>query len=165
MAAVANINNDIINIINNNNIIMDINNIHQRNYFNFIRNRLYDYINNNENINNNEIQNYLENLNDDDQINFVNNIINIFYNDNNVVNINNNEINDANIPHNLDQHQQEEGNDEEMPLPRCCICFASNVAVVFNCGHMCACMGCSNRINQCPICRTNIVRRQRVYFP
>ena len=52
----------------------------------------------------------------------------------------------------------------DMTVPKCSICLENNSAVVFNCGHMCSCNACSQRVDTCPICRAGIVRRQHVFL-
>ena len=52
----------------------------------------------------------------------------------------------------------------DMTVPKCSICLENNSAVVFNCGHMCSCNACSQRLDTCPICRAGIVRRQHVFL-
>ena len=52
----------------------------------------------------------------------------------------------------------------DMTVPKCSICLENNSAVVFNCGHMCSCNACSQRVDTCPICRARIVRRQNVFM-
>ncbi|XP_075680395.1 RCC1 and BTB domain-containing protein 1-like [Dermatophagoides pteronyssinus] len=49
---------------------------------------------------------------------------------------------------------------------RCSICCDREVQIVFSpCQHLTSCEQCSKRIDDCPICRTNIDRRSRVYIP
>ena len=49
---------------------------------------------------------------------------------------------------------------------RCSICCDREVQIVFlPCQHLTSCEQCSIRIDDCPICRTNIDRRLRVYIP
>jgi hypothetical protein len=49
-------------------------------------------------------------------------------------------------------------------LDTCCICY-SNVKdhAVAPCYHMCVCSTCSQRINQCPMCRGPVDRIQRIF--
>ncbi|NXG57432.1 XIAP ligase, partial [Hemiprocne comata] len=47
----------------------------------------------------------------------------------------------------------------------CKICMAKEVSVVFiPCGHLLACKECAEALTECPLCRTNIMRRQEVYM-
>nr|XP_027203306.1 uncharacterized protein LOC113797167 isoform X1 [Dermatophagoides pteronyssinus] len=49
---------------------------------------------------------------------------------------------------------------------RCSICCDREFQIVFlPCQHLTSCEQCSIRIDDCPICRTNIDRRLRVYIP
>ena len=46
----------------------------------------------------------------------------------------------------------------------CKICFNSENNVVFlPCGHNCACLDCSNKCDQCPICRGRIKDKLKIY--
>ena len=153
---------DVINIIqqqldnvlinnNYNGIVDQINNMNddnRDNVINYILNNNISNENNNNEINLNDLINFIEN-----EYNMNNNV----NNENNNVNNENNNVNNEIDP-----------NDDVnvlMNVPRCSICLDNNVAVVFNCGHMCSCNACSVRLDQCPICRTNINFRRRVYFP
>eukprot|EP00397_Hematodinium_sp_SG-2012_P022635 GEMP01023468.1.p1 GENE.GEMP01023468.1~~GEMP01023468.1.p1 ORF type:complete len:469 (+),score=71.20 GEMP01023468.1:22-1428(+) len=46
----------------------------------------------------------------------------------------------------------------------CAICWGNDTNVAFNCGHVCTCANCSGRCTICPICRTVIKKRLKVYF-
>lgn len=50
-------------------------------------------------------------------------------------------------------------------LDTCCICYtnAKDHAVV-PCFHMCVCIECSRRIQQCPMCRGSVDRIQRIFI-
>lgn len=48
---------------------------------------------------------------------------------------------------------QDDGSDE------CCICMSEAKNVVFNCGHLYTCKGCSTMVHNCPICRQRITMR------
>lgn len=49
-------------------------------------------------------------------------------------------------------------------LAKCCSCLETNVNVVFfPCGHLCTCQNCSVKLNQCPLCRENIMLQQNVF--
>ena len=47
----------------------------------------------------------------------------------------------------------------------CCICMSRLVGTVLcPCGHM-TCSNCAHKISECPLCRTEVVRRQKVFLP
>ena len=54
---------------------------------------------------------------------------------------------------------------ENITIPKCSMCMENNSIIVFNCGHLCSCISCSRRVNECPICRKSISRRQRIFLP
>lgn len=52
--------------------------------------------------------------------------------------------------------------DEEMEL--CQICYEEEVdGLFYDCGHVCACMGCAKRLDTCPVCRRAVKDVVRVY--
>lgn len=53
---------------------------------------------------------------------------------------------------------------ESITIPKCSMCMENNSIIVFNCGHLCSCISCSRRVNECPICRVSISRRQRIFL-
>ena len=47
----------------------------------------------------------------------------------------------------------------------CMICCDRQIEVVFlTCGHQLACLKCAEKIDHCPICRTQIETKVRTYF-
>lgn len=48
-----------------------------------------------------------------------------------------------------------EGDEQEGLAGLCVVCLEHNSNMVFvNCGHLCACIGCSIKLKRCPLCRT-----------
>lgn len=45
----------------------------------------------------------------------------------------------------------------------CVICYGLKDTVLVPCGHHCLCEGCASNILDCPICRTKIMVRQRIF--
>lgn len=147
--------------INQNNLISpeaieDIyNNFRNENVYDIAYNDLHDIINNNIN----------QNINLEDFLSMnipINNIPRIEIPE--IFDISENIINDNTSDSNTNDEITGDDTTEETTLPRCSICMENNTAVVFNCGHMCSCISCSNRVTSCPICRIEITRRQKVYF-
>ncbi|NXS64417.1 XIAP ligase, partial [Brachypteracias leptosomus] len=47
----------------------------------------------------------------------------------------------------------------------CKICMAKDISVVFiPCGHLVVCKDCAEAFHECPLCRTNIMKRQEVFM-
>ncbi|NXG79696.1 XIAP ligase, partial [Baryphthengus martii] len=47
----------------------------------------------------------------------------------------------------------------------CKICMAKDISVVLiPCGHLVACKGCAEAFNECPLCRTDIMKRQEIFM-
>jgi len=47
----------------------------------------------------------------------------------------------------------------------CSICLSHKIEIVFiPCGHVCVCFGCCGKLAKCPICRTNITLKNRIYI-
>ncbi|NWS15994.1 XIAP ligase, partial [Pachyramphus minor] len=47
----------------------------------------------------------------------------------------------------------------------CKICMAKDVSVVFiPCGHLVACKECAQVLSECPLCRTDIMRKQEIFM-
>lgn len=48
----------------------------------------------------------------------------------------------------------------------CIICFEKvRTTVLLNCAHLATCYACSRPLEQCPICRQDIIRRVKTYQP
>ncbi|XP_010782422.1 E3 ubiquitin-protein ligase LRSAM1-like, partial [Notothenia coriiceps] len=46
----------------------------------------------------------------------------------------------------------------------CVVCMETGSQVIFlPCGHVCCCHGCSGAMQSCPLCRSNISQRVRLY--
>lgn len=47
----------------------------------------------------------------------------------------------------------------------CKICMAKDVSVVFiPCGHLVACKECAQLLNECPLCRSDIMKIQEIFM-
>ena len=46
----------------------------------------------------------------------------------------------------------------------CCVCMNQDVEIIFNCGHAATCAECSQSLCACPICRSDITSRNRIYL-
>ena len=46
----------------------------------------------------------------------------------------------------------------------CAVCMNQTVEITFNCGHAATCTNCSESLDTCPICRSNITTRNRLYL-
>ncbi|KFG65256.1 putative Bardet-Biedl syndrome 5 [Toxoplasma gondii RUB] len=52
-----------------------------------------------------------------------------------------------------------------MTAPKCVICLSSPDEAAFDpCGHVCTCMRCAFQIENCPICRSQILKVLRIYL-
>ncbi|KAE8155215.1 hypothetical protein BDV25DRAFT_38461 [Aspergillus avenaceus] len=52
--------------------------------------------------------------------------------------------------------------DEEMDLCQICYCEEQD-ALFYDCGHVCACVGCARQVDICPICRKNVISVVKIY--
>mmetsp|Transcript_42636 Transcript_42636/g.109728 ORF Transcript_42636/g.109728 Transcript_42636/m.109728 type:complete len:113 (-) Transcript_42636:6871-7209(-) len=58
--------------------------------------------------------------------------------------------------------EKERADEEERKM--CKVCFANDAcAVLLPCGHICVCEACALQLEDCPICKTPIEERKRVY--
>lgn len=62
---------------------------------------------------------------------------------------------------------REEKKEEPVPepaRPSCIICLEAPKEVLLKpCNHVCGCLGCCSRLRHCPICRAEIVLRERIF--
>jgi len=59
---------------------------------------------------------------------------------------------------------KEDKNDSDDDANSCVVCFDNPVEVVLlECGHLCLCSECSQKMNMCPVCRGSISRVVKVY--
>lgn len=47
---------------------------------------------------------------------------------------------------------------------KCCVCMENKRNTMFNCGHLCSCRACSEKIANCPVCRADVKTRTNVYL-
>jgi hypothetical protein len=132
---------------------------------------LTDNSNNNFILNNDDIMNIM-NINNENEMydNIFNILANIVQNNTNNqtvstgdIAINNQTVSTGDIA-SVPEISRVVDEDEERPIPKCCICLNNNVSIVFSCGHVCSCNGCCTRVDSCPICRQNITSRRRLFF-
>uniref|UniRef100_A0A914E9H0 RING-type domain-containing protein n=1 Tax=Acrobeloides nanus TaxID=290746 RepID=A0A914E9H0_9BILA len=56
-------------------------------------------------------------------------------------------------------------NDESMDENLCCICLENKPEIVLiPCGHAKFCQGCADMFKECPICRSTVVMKQRIFL-
>ena len=54
---------------------------------------------------------------------------------------------------------------ESKIVGKCCICYDYNVSTCFfPCGHVCVCGECANSVFVCPLCRSNIMFRKKIFI-
>ena len=142
----------IINNTNNNNT-NDIN-ILNNNIYNI--DDLYNYETNN---NINPIDNNLR----DSVIEFIfNSLTEEIVNENR--NQNRNQVNEVNEVNNL-ENQTIDDTTENKLIPKCSICLQNNVSIIcIPCNHVCSCHSCSISLDKCPICRTDIRQKSKIYL-
>ena len=48
----------------------------------------------------------------------------------------------------------------------CCVCRDAEISTALcPCGHVTCCSECSEKLTECPLCRMNIERIQRIFLP
>ncbi|TKA63691.1 hypothetical protein B0A49_09718 [Cryomyces minteri] len=48
---------------------------------------------------------------------------------------------------------------------RCQMCYEGETeAAFYDCGHVCACLACARRVEQCPVCRKRVLAAVKLYF-
>ena len=184
--------NDIINNLENDNFVnnrfneFQNGNLHNNNFYDdiaqHIRNQVLN-INNINNINNNNLYNILHN-HFNNRLNNRNNLENNI--NNNIDPLPMNNINDNNLQLDddiIDALLENDGEDivgnagpevprdlivedrvESIEVPPCRICMENRSVICFvPCGHVCTCSS-SQLIDECPLCRAPITRRQGLYF-
>lgn len=58
-----------------------------------------------------------------------------------------------------------ENDNENKKSIECKICLDEEVGMIFiPCGHICACVTCSQELTRCPVCRKHIVKKIRGYL-
>lgn len=45
----------------------------------------------------------------------------------------------------------------------CVICLAASRCVAFDCGHLCCCAACAEAVVECPVCRSPVTSRHRIF--
>lgn len=45
----------------------------------------------------------------------------------------------------------------------CVICLATSRCVAFDCGHLCCCAACAEAVVECPVCRSPVTSRHRIF--
>jgi len=54
---------------------------------------------------------------------------------------------------------------QQMETVRTCVlCIDRDKNIKFNCGHVVACSECAQKINDCPVCRQPITKKETVYL-
>lgn len=65
----------------------------------------------------------------------------------------------------LDNKQPDDPIVNENRNELCCICFDAKInSVLLTCGHAVTCLNCSYNINKCPICRSEITLRNKIFL-
>ena len=49
-------------------------------------------------------------------------------------------------------------------LTECVVCLEDSRQVAFSCGHLCVCEACAADIAECPLCRSPVRTKRRIYF-
>lgn len=54
---------------------------------------------------------------------------------------------------------------KDLIIPKCSICMEYNSKIIFTpCNHICSCINCSKKLNECPICRKYISRKSEIFY-
>ena len=65
----------------------------------------------------------------------------------------------------VDKNTLEQELENVKRVTECKVCLCDVVSVVFSpCGHVCTCENCAVRVENCPLCRSNIIMRSRIYL-
>ena len=74
-------------------------------------------------------------------------------------------LNDRKWTKKLQEKKVVEESEAAAPLPICTICAVEKKCIAFDpCGHIVACLSCSDRLSQCAYCRASIARKLKVFL-
>lgn len=66
----------------------------------------------------------------------------------------------------VDGNESETGvdsGDDDVLQNACLVCYKKKDTVLVPCGHFCVCVSCAANLTECPLCRSKIMLRQRVF--